>query len=185
MEFSNFNTGYMEQDETIEMQIWEYVDGLCSEADRTRINLLIHSDPLWEGKYADISALNSSIQSSLELEQPSLRFSKNVMDTVARTTIAPATHNYINRRIVLGIGAFFMLLLGGLLIYAAMKTNWTSGSSLFSMSKYTLPSINYSSILRGNYGFMALAINVVLALVLVDKFLRQRGRHQSQDAHTH
>ena len=181
MELSNFNTGNMEQDELIEMQIWEFVDGLCPESDHARIALLIHTDPVWEAKYAEISALNSSIKSTLDLEQPSLRFAKNVMEQVAHTRIAPATHNYINKRIIMGIAAIFVAMLGSMLVYAAMHTQWNT-SSVFSMSILGVKSVNYSSLFKGNYAFVAVAINVVLALVLVDKMLQHRGRNNTRSA---
>ena len=184
MKIRNFNDESMEQNEAIETQIWEFVDGCCDEKEQDRINNLILTDPVWEQKFAEICALNDSLKSILELEQPSLRFSKNVMDEVARVHIAPATRKYIDPRIITGIAVFFLTMLGGLLVFAAFKTNGHT-SSAFNFGKMPLKNFDYTSLMKGNMAFFAVAINVVLALVLTDKLLRHRARHRSDDMHAH
>ncbi len=99
----------METNEEIEMILWEYMDGTCRPADMQRISILVERDELWKQKYTELSAFQKSIADSLQLEQPSMRFTKNVMDAVATVKIAPATKQYINKSIIRGIAAFFIL----------------------------------------------------------------------------
>ena len=86
----------MGTNEEIEMMLWEYMDGTCSQADMQRISILVERDETWKAKYAELSAFNADLANGLHLEQPSLRFSKNVMEAVATVKIAPATKMYIN-----------------------------------------------------------------------------------------
>src|ERR1700728_4810420 len=99
----------MEQNEEIEMQIWEFIDNACSQADQERISMLIVQDISWREKFNELNAFHSGTSQSLELEHPSMRFTKNVMDAVAVAHIAPATKKYVNISIIRGIAAFFIL----------------------------------------------------------------------------
>ena len=75
-----------------------------------RISALIANDMTWAQKYAELTAFHQSISSGLEMEQPSLRFSKNVMETIETVQFAPSVRRLINVRIVRGIAAFFILI---------------------------------------------------------------------------
>ncbi len=48
------------------------------------------------------------------------------MDEIARYQVAPATKSYINKNIIRGIGAFFLSLITGLLIYIFAQVKWSS-----------------------------------------------------------
>ncbi len=61
-----------------------------------------------------------------ELEMPSLRFTKNVMEEIAQYQVAPATKNYINKNVIRGIFAFFLIMISGLLIYFIGQIHWSS-----------------------------------------------------------
>ena len=80
------------------------------------IEQLLQNDAEWKTKYDELLQVNELLQSS-ELEAPSLRFTKNVMEEIARLHIAPATKSYINKKIIWGIGFFFIAMLLGFLIY--------------------------------------------------------------------
>ena len=67
--------------------------------------------------------LNSS-----ELEAPSMRFTKNVMEEISRYHVAPATKSYINKNIIRGIGAFFLTMIAGLFVYVLAQFKWSGGS---------------------------------------------------------
>ena len=162
----------MEQNEEIEMQLWEYLDGTCSIDDMPRISILIERDPLWKAKYAELSALHNSISNSLELEQPSMRFTQNVMDVVAATHVAPATKKYINKGIIRGIAALFIGMLTAILGYAIANTG--DGAT----SKIALPKLNIgnmSGIFTSGTMMMIIAVNIVIGLVFLDSLLRRKS----------
>src|SRR5690349_7833363 len=106
----------------IEDRLWEYIDGLCNDAENAEINRLIHSDGQWKSKYEELLALQHLIESS-ELEEPSMRFTQNVMEEISKLYIAPATKTYINKKVIFGIGGFFITMIVGLLIYSFAQVN--------------------------------------------------------------
>lgn len=162
----------MEQ-EAIEIELWEYIDGLCDQHEMERISNLIATEELWRMTYNDLLTAHKAIQSQLELEQPGLRFSKNVMDAVAVVPIAPATKKYINTRIIQAIAAVFILMLVTLLGYAFAHAQW-NGASNYDWRKTISSSLPSTPVSFGLMSKTAILINLVLALVLIDKLIRHR-----------
>src|SRR6478672_6840883 len=107
----------------IEARLWEYIDGFSPEEERSAIQKLIDENAEWKTKYHELLELHQSIN-LVELEQPSLRFTKNVMEEIAKYHIAPATKTYINKRIIWGIGGFFITVIVSFLIYGFSQVNW-------------------------------------------------------------
>jgi len=94
----------MEPDYTeIEERLWNYIDGTSAAGERTAIEQLLQSNAEWKAKYHELLEVNELLRSS-ELEAPSMRFTKNVMEEISRLHIAPATKTYINNRIIWGLG---------------------------------------------------------------------------------
>ena len=100
-------------DQEIEKRIWEYIDGICSSAEKAVIKQKLEDDPLWRVKYAELIGIQDLLRQE-ELEMPSLRFTKNVMEEIAKYQVAPATKNYINKNVIRGIAAFFLTMIAGL-----------------------------------------------------------------------
>jgi len=159
--------------EEIEMQLWEYVDGTCNEADRLRIAVLVAQDATWQQLYEKISALQSGLAGNLHMEQPSMRFSKNVMEAVAATHIAPATTRYINKSIIRGIAAFFIIAIVAFGGYLVTMVNWTS-TGFTAIPNIKLPRIDISSLFTSTAFNCFMTVNVAVGLVLLDGYLRRK-----------
>jgi hypothetical protein len=69
-------------------------------------------------------------------------------------------------------------MLGGLLVYATLHTNWHSAAATSNLYN-PIKKMDYSFLTKGNYVFPVLAVNVVLALVLADKLLHLRKHRTS------
>ena len=113
----------MNQQQHIEEQLWSYIDGFSSEEERSAIEKLLQSNVEWKSKYHELLDAHQLIKSA-ELEQPSMRFTKNVMEQIAKYQIAPATKTYINNKIIWSIGVFFITMIVGFLIYGFGQINW-------------------------------------------------------------
>ena len=163
----------METNEEIEMMLWEYMDGSCTMADMQRISILVERDEVWKQKYKELHALHTGIANNMQLEQPSLRFTKNVMEAVAAVHIAPATKKYINKGIIRGIAAFFIITITAFLGYAIATANWGVDGTSFT-SKFNLNRFNPSSLFNSSAFTVIIAINVALGLILLDSFLRRK-----------
>ncbi|MES2702169.1 MAG: hypothetical protein V4649_05995 [Bacteroidota bacterium] len=163
----------MEQHESIEMQLWDYIDGHCTPADAIRIAQLIATDEVWRQHYETLSEVHAATAHSMETEQPSLRFSKNVMDAISKAEVAPAAVRYINTRVIKGIAAAVLAVIGSVLGYALLHTDWTVTRSTTSIN---LPNMHAADLLNSGYFNMLIAVNVVLGLVILDKVLRGKAR---------
>lgn len=170
----------MNQQENIERQLWTYIDGFSSNEEISAIEKMIASNLEWKNKYHELLEVHQ-LMSSTELEQPSLRFTKNVMEKIAQYHIAPATKNYINKKIIWGIAGFFITLITGFAIYALAQidVDWNFQNNAKPLVDFS--QVDYSKIFNNNIvnGFMM--ANVLLGLLLLDRVLaNKRKKFRSQ-----
>ena len=174
----------MNIEQTIEDRLWDYIDGVSTPAERSAIDELLAANFEWQQKYKELLNLHQLLDTS-ELDAPSMRFTKNVMEEIARHQVAPATKTYINKNIIRGIGAFFLTMILGLVTYVLAQFNWFAGGSGSSTILGTDPSvnlerlnnINVSKAFNSTYITVFLLIAVVLGFMLLDMYL-QRKRQQ-------
>ena len=153
-----------------EERLWEYIDGISSPEEKSAIEKLLEINAEWRAKYSELLEVQQLMQSS-ELEEPSMRFTKNIMDEIARLQIAPATKTYINKNIIRGIAAFFIILITGFLIYGFAQVTWDTGESSYmpDMSK-----MDFSKFFNNTYMNIFLMINVILGLFLLDRYFSDK-----------
>ncbi|OLY92826.1 hypothetical protein BUE76_13710 [Cnuella takakiae] len=158
----------------MELRLWEYIDGLSTDQERSAIEHMLVEHAEWRAKYKELLEVHRGIE-EVELEQPSMRFTRNVMDEIARLQIAPATRNYINKNIIYGIAAFFITVIVGFLGYGISQMEWSSTGS-DSLVGVDFSSVDYSRMFNNNFvnGFMVL--NIILGLMLLDRYLGQRKK---------
>lgn len=163
----------MEQIQEIEKRLWEYIDGICTMAEKALISRLLSEDPVWQNKYSELTSMHELLQKE-DLDMPSLRFTKKVMEEIIQYQVAPATRNYINKNVIRGITFFFLALILGLFVYFIGQMNWTSQSSgnLFEGIHSEAVKINWNIILNNYYVIIFIGINVILGLILTDKFIQ-------------
>jgi len=170
----------MNQQENIEQQLWSYIDGFSSNEERTAIEKLIAADLEWKNKHQELLEVRQLIRSS-ELEQPSMRFTKNVMEQIAQYHIAPATKNYINKKIIWGLAGFFITLITVFVIYAIaqVEIDWNFQNNSKPLVDFS--QVNYSKIFNNNIVNAFMMANVLLGLFLLDRVLaNKRKRFQRQ-----
>ena len=73
----------MNQQQNIEQQLWSYIDGLSSAEERSAIQKMIETNLEWKNKYHELIEMHQLLN-AVELEQPSMRFTKNVMEEIAK-----------------------------------------------------------------------------------------------------
>ena len=96
----------------IEFRIWQYLDGDCMEQEKNHIEQRIAADPLWKAKYAELLAVHQSLGNTLELEEPSMRFTQNVIDAIAPEKVLKPVKSYLNQWVIRGLTAFFIIVIG-------------------------------------------------------------------------
>src|SRR6201996_9687780 len=112
---------------TIEEKLWNYIDGTCSEEEKKAIDLLIAQDEVYRRKYEELLALNLEF-SKMELDEPPMAFTYNVMETIRTEHAQQPLKAGINKRIIRGIAGFFILSILALLIYALSSTHISSAN---------------------------------------------------------
>ena len=171
----------MNLQQNIEQQLWSYIDGFSSSEERVAIQELIQSNLEWKNKYHELLEIHQLVSSS-DLEQPSMRFTKNVMEQIAQLHIAPATKNYINKKIIWGITGFFLALILVFLIYGFAQVDWTSSTeSKSTIDLSRLSEVDYSKIFNNTFVNVFMMVNVLLGLALIDRVLaNKRKKFQKQ-----
>lgn len=173
----------MTQQHDMEQQLWSYIDGFSSMDEKTAIEKLLETNLEWKNKYHELLQLSQLLKSS-DLEQPSMRFTKNVMDTIAKYHIAPATKQYINNRIIWGIGIFFITMILGFLVYGFAQVNWSSSSGKsglpIDLSKIDFSKVDFSRMFSNTWVNVFMMINIVIGLALLDRILANKRKQFRQ-----
>ncbi len=167
------------QHQNTEQQIWSFIDGQCTPGESSEIERLIRDNQAWDAKYKELLEIHRLLNES-ELEQPSLRFTKNVMEEIAKLHIAPATKNYINNKIIWGIGGFFILLIVGFLIYGFGQIDWSvQGDTKLPVD---FSKVDYSKFFNNHFVNAFMMVNVFLGLILLDRFLANKRKKFRKEA---
>ena len=167
----------------IEDRLWDYIDGNIPAEEKTFVEQLIATQEAWRKKYHELLDVHQLMNSSLELDEPSMRFSQNVMEEIAKYQIAPATKTYINKKIIYGIGIFFIVMIVGMLGYGLGQINWSgatmgSGSANDLLSKYDVSKIDYSKFFNNTFTTIFMIVNLVMGLMLLDMYLGKKRKER-------
>lgn len=164
----------MNKQATMEERLWDWIDGLCSAEEAAEVQHLVATLPEWKEKHHELVAIHQSLKADIELMQPSMRFTKNVMEQIAALSIKTTTRTYLNNKIVYGIGGLFVAMLSAVILYAIAMVDWAAGGSSFKMPSSQIDTINWGGLLQGPAGTAAVIIISVLSMVLLDQYLRPK-----------
>jgi hypothetical protein len=160
----------MNAEQKMEEKLWLYIDGDLPADEVPHIERLLEAEATWKAKYRELLEVSALLRAS-ELDAPSMRFTRNVMEEISRMHIAPATRTYINRKIVWGIGMFFITMLAGILVYAFAQLD--SGGQASELGK-TLDKFDFTRLFSNTWVNVLLGANVILGLVFLDFYLSNR-----------
>jgi hypothetical protein len=153
-----------------EEKMWEYFDGTLAEEEKTRLEQLVASDAEALKMFESVRLVHASLQ-EMEADEPSLSFTRNVMEAVAKLPLPTPLKTKIDKRIIGGIAGFFILTLLALLI-PAMSSLFHSDFTL--QIPVSVPSVNWSQYFNSTYIFVFMCLNMLLAFVYLDRFLHKR-----------
>lgn len=165
----------MDTQQNMEERLWDYIDGNCSEQEKSFIQQLVETNLQWRAKYTELLEVHELMQNSIELDEPSLRFRQNVMEEIAKYQIAPATKSYINKNIIRGIGAFFIMMVLGFLVSGFAQVNWSDTSSGMNLP-LDFSKLDWSKFFNNTYTNIFLMVNIVLGLMLLDMYLGKKKK---------
>ncbi|MET3113129.1 anti-sigma-K factor RskA [Pedobacter sp. CG_S7] len=155
---------------SIEEQIWEYIDGQLTAKDRAIIAENIANDQTYALIYAELMELHQLICVT-ELEEPSMAFTRNIMDKVNLVSAPMSLKTKVDTRIIYSLAAVFLLAIVAVSIYAI-------ANSTFTFIKFSNPSFNFSLNLQQLVSPIALQtfvfLDIILALLYLDRFYRSK-----------
>src|SRR5271156_1008235 len=111
---------------SIEEKIWNYIDGSCTPEEQKAIGLLIEQDEVYRRKYDELVQLNTEF-AAIELDEPPMAFTYNVMETIRTEHAQQPLKAAINKRIIKGIGLFFIITISVILIFTLANIHWSAG----------------------------------------------------------
>lgn len=128
---------FKQQQMITEEQIWNYIDGSLSEAERKEVERGIATDKKSKDLLTEISGLNSSLKQS-SLLSPSASFTDAVMATIAQQKPFTAP-------VVLPIKALLLFLLPSMVLIAAFAVVLAYGDvHLSTLSQINIPMPDFS-----------------------------------------
>lgn len=157
---------------TVEERLWSYIDGACDEEERKAIDMLIATDEAYKHKFEELLSLDHEF-SAMEPDEPSMGFTYKVMEGIREEYARQPLKAAINKRIIRGIGGFFVVTILLLVIIVLSTLHLTPVSfSVHLPASLKLPGVqNY---LNGPvlYGFIF--FDVIFGMFLLDAYLRRR-----------
>ena len=167
----------MNKPENMEALLWDYIDGLSTEEEKSFIAQLIETNLEWRRKYHELLDVHQLMQQNIELDEPSMRFTQNVMEMIAKEKIAPAASSYIKKSVIRVIAGFFIVSIAAMLIWAFANTNWSATGS---GNNFSLPNLDLSKYLTPTLiNGMVIAI-VIMGLMLLDMTLRKKQKRNRE-----
>lgn len=154
---------------TIEQQLWDYIDGNLDATEAKSIEEKISKNAKIKLQYEELLSLNIAF-GKIELDEPSMSFTRNVMESISVAPAPVALKTKVNTRIIYGIGGFFIFSLLALFGYALFNLDFkTTDFDLklnadFNWEKYISPTVLYSFLFA----------DLVIGLVFVDYLLRKK-----------
>lgn len=154
---------------TIEEQLWDYIDGKGTAAFKSEIEFKIAHDEQYGSVFQDLMNIHEQL-GAISLDEPSMSFNRNLMELVQQEIAPVSLKTKVNRRIIYGIGGFFILLLFALLITALLQVK-------FAVPSFTAPqinpAINLSTYLSPTFIKIFIGIDILIGFLYLDVLLRR------------
>ncbi|TKC12583.1 hypothetical protein FA048_02910 [Pedobacter polaris] len=154
---------------TIEEQLWNYIDGNCTTEEKAEIEARLAVNLQYHTVYQELLAVHNELN-KLDFEEPSMSFTRNVMDKVSVELKPVALKTKVDNRIIYSITAFFVLSIAGIFGYVIANSDTTFNLPLPKMNLQ----FDESKIINPTSIKIFLMIDVVLILLYLDSFLRKR-----------
>lgn len=153
----------------IEEQLWNYIDGFCTEEERKAIEILLINDTNYSSKYAELKAFEANMP-ALDLEEPSMGFTYKVMENIRAEHARVPLKTHINTSIIRAIAAFFICTILALLVFVLFSINWSAPSQIHLPEIKIITVTHYLNpvVIKGFLFF-----DVILGLFLLDHYFRK------------
>jgi anti-sigma factor RsiW len=153
---------------SIEEQIWEYIDGELNGKEREAVAKKIAEDNAYATVYVEMLELHK-LMAAVELDEPSMSFTRNIMDQVNLEMPPLALKTKVDKRIIYSLTAIFLAAIIAVSWFAIAYTNFPALS---------LPSFDFTMNLEQFVSPLTLQlfffIDILLALLYLDRLYRSK-----------
>jgi len=156
----------------IEQRIWDYLDETCNEQERKRIEYLVATDSEYRAAYLELEHLHQDL-SKIDLDEPSMSFTRNVMGQIESMPVPGSVKSLVDKRIIFGIAAFFLVSIVALLAMVFKQIDWVQPVTDV-LPQYKLPDVDYSFYINSIYLRLFFFADIILGLYLLDGLLRKK-----------
>jgi len=164
---------------SIEEQLWAYIDGTCTPDEHARLTQLISHNEEYKHQYEELLQLNSEF-AAIDLDEPPMAFTYNVMEQIRTQEASVPLKAAINPKIIWGVVGFFVLTILIILAYTLTGMKWEATTTTFKTPvKITMPEV--SSYFTGPWMKGFLFFDLVAGLFLLDGYLRKRGSDKAAE----
>ena len=158
----------------LEDKIWDYIDGFATVQERIDLEAFLKQNPQAQEKFDELNAINLDFK-DLELDQPSMSFSANIMREINSPLSKSAT---IDKRIIYAIGGLFGVAIAACFLVVLFNIDWSTSSGF--NYKFEFPNLSFSNTLLAFtekyqylfYGFLMFDLAVLLKFI--DGYLSNR-----------
>jgi len=149
-----------------------YIGGDCTAEDMQRIEQRLEQDARWRTRLDELFAEETGTPVLLETDEPSLRFTRDVMDAIGNARPAPATAKYVNPAILKGLGILFAVCIVLSITGLLLNINWSAPSVLPALHT---KAPDMGALFNSTTFYALTALTLLTALVLADTALRKRS----------
>lgn len=155
----------------IEQRIWDYLDGNCSAEERREIHQLIETEAEYRIAYQELMGIKASL-SKIEMEEPSMSFTRSVMEAVKAEPLPGSIKSLVDKRIIYSIAAFFLFsILAGLAVLL-YQTDWQASEPV--SMQIQLPKIQFPDFAKDWLINGFIFIDIIIGLYFADFILRRK-----------
>jgi hypothetical protein len=155
---------------TIEEQIWDYIDGNCRADEKELIAAKIASDESYSMLYQKLLLINRQLN-QIDMDEPSMAFNRKILDMIDNERAPLSLKTKVDQRIIYLIGGIFIFLMAAILIYAVSQTVFTFSGMQTQMRSMNL---NFSAYLNPVLIKVFLFTDLLLGFLYLDSFLRRK-----------
>lgn len=146
--------------------LWKYIEGNCTNTERLTVQQALETDVNLKKEWLERKILHQMMEKQ-ELESPSMRFTKNVMESLPKLSNYAITSKQLRPFFLVVLGSFLVIVL--LSLFAETPTDDSS-------IKQWIPNGEAMSqiFLQDQFLFVGLALGAVTALLLIDQLMQKR-----------
>lgn len=156
---------------TLDEKIWDYLEGFATDQESQELESLLKQDAGVRKRFDEIKNMESYLN-LIDLEEPSMSFTANVMQQVYSEKTVKV---HVNNWVILSIAGLFVLTFLICLLSAVYSVNWNieSSDNLILQSTW----LNKTEILSGTYKYLFylfIMIDFAVLLKLIDNYLNRK-----------